>query len=344
VAQNRNPYFIWVSEIILQQTRVEQGLPYYLRFIEQFPDIKELANSSEQSVLNVWKGLGYYSRARNMHYTAVEIVEEHDGIFPKDYASLIKLKGIGTYTAAAISSICNDENVAAIDGNVTRVIARYFGLPDPIGSSGLIKKVRWISNQVIPAGNPGDYNQAMMEYGAVICTPSSPDCFTCKLSDSCYAFKNKMVTSLPTKKKAIIKKFRFLNYLHIVAPDGRILMKQRTGEDIWKNLWEFPLIESERLFEHHNIANTDILNALELESDEELQVSFKYLGMKDVKHILTHQMLNVRFFTFLITDHHGMEKLPKGYLFIDPNDNNVPVSRLIQNFLSANELFFGSDK
>ncbi len=342
--ETKDPYKIWVSEIILQQTRIDQGLPYYLRFIQQFPDVNELAKSTEQSVLNLWKGLGYYSRARNMHHTAVEIVQKHDGIFPKDYASLIRLKGIGPYTAGAISSICNNENVPAIDGNVTRVISRYFGIVDQVGSSGILKKVNWISQQIIPEEGPGDYNQALMEYGAVICTPSSPDCLACTLSETCYAFKNKLVGVLPTKKKAIIKKQRFLNYLHLVAPDGKVVMRQRTSKDIWKNLWEFPLIESDKLLNPQDISESLILTGLKKRKDTNLKVSFEYSKMKDVLHILTHQVLNVRFLTFLITNYNSELLLDNDFHLIHPNDNNVPVSRLIQNFLSANELFFGGDK
>ncbi len=340
----KDPYKIWVSEIILQQTRIDQGLPYYLKFIEAFPDVAALALSSEQAVLNLWKGLGYYSRARNMHHTALEIVQKHDGIFPKDYASLIKLKGIGTYTAGAIASICNNEVVPAIDGNVTRVISRYFGVTDPVGSSSIIKKIKWISQQILPLENTGDYNQAIMEYGAMVCTPSSPDCTACTLSELCYAYKNKLVALLPTRKKTKLKKQRFLTYLHIISPDGKIVMKQRTGKDIWKNLWDFPLIESDKLLDPRDISESMLLADSKKGNGLNDNISYKYLGMKDVLHVLTHQVLYVRFLTFKVTDP-GNNFLPgNDYHLIDPGDNNVPVSQLIQNFLGANELFFGSDK
>lgn len=323
----KDPYKIWVSEIILQQTRVDQGIPYYFRFIQQFPDISILSQASEQMVLNVWKGLGYYSRARNMHYTAHLIMKDFGGIFPANYNSLIKLKGIGPYTSAAIASICNDEIIPAIDGNVTRVLSRYFGISELIGSTLLQKKIKWISEQLMPAEAPGDYNQAMMEFGAMICTPFIPKCDTCMFQQSCYAFKNDMVGVLPTKKKTIKKRLRYLNYFHLITPDGKVAIKQRKEEDIWKNLWEFPLIESEKLIEADKLTGINIENFIK---SDELRCSFT----KDVVHILSHQILHVRFFTIYLNDIDIIDQ--EHLVLINPDDNNYPFPRLIEKFLKTN--------
>lgn len=326
------PYRIWVSEIILQQTRVDQGLPYYLKFIEHFPDVKTLAEASEQEVLNVWKGLGYYSRARHMHYTAKDVITTFKGVFPRDYDSLIRLKGIGSYTAAAISSICNFENKPAIDGNVTRVISRYFGIPDAVGSSAMYKKVLWISRQLIPDDFPGDYNQSLMEYGATVCTPAAPKCDKCILSMSCYARLNNLTGILPVKKKSIVKRNRYFNYLHIVSGKGNVILKKRTGDDIWKNMWDFPLIESDRLL---NIGEIDKRTILEFIGNE----NFVYKGMYDSIYILTHQTLHVRFITILAEDMNISTK--NDYIIADSADTSYPLPRLIENFLKRNDIFFG---
>lgn len=322
----KDPYTIWVSEIILQQTRVDQGIPYYFRFIQQFPDVRILSEASEQMVLNVWKGLGYYSRARNMHYSAHMVIKDYEGIFPANYNALIKLKGIGPYTSAAIASICNNEIIPAIDGNVIRVLSRYFGISDAIGSSQLQKKIRWISEQLMPTEAPGDYNQAMMEFGSIICTPFLPKCYSCMFQQTCYAFKNEMVGALPTKKKTIKKRVRYLNYFHLIMPNGKVAIKQRKEEDIWKNLWEFPLIESEKLIEAHNLTG---INLEEYIKSDELRCS----TTKDVVHILTHQILQVRFFTIYLNDIDFIDQ--EHLVLIYPDDNNYPFPRLIENFLKT---------
>lgn len=332
-----DPYKIWVSEIILQQTRIRQGLPYYLKFIEKFPDVNTLALATEQSVLNVWKGLGYYSRARNMHHTAMIIMETSGGVFPKDYSSLVKLKGIGKYTAAAISSICNNEIVPAIDGNVTRLISRYFGIQESVDSSIMVKKVRWISEQLIPDQNPGDYNQAMMEYGAIICKPMSPNCTVCTLSQTCFAFGNQMVEIIPGKKKVINKKHRFLNYLHFVTSDGRIIMSQRKATDIWKNLWELPLIESVALLNTEEVVRRAINVCFKEDNFDNYPISVNCTSFEDREHILTHQVLHVRFFTIRIEcADENLLILKENYIFCSPHDNNLPVPRVIENFLRKN--------
>lgn len=332
--ETAEPYRIWVSEIILQQTRVDQGLPYYMKFIDRFPDVNSLAEATEQEVLNVWQGLGYYSRARNMHLTAKKIMSHFNGIFPYDYNSLIKFKGIGSYTAAAISSVCNSESKAAIDGNVTRVLSRYFGIQDTVGSSDMIKKIRWISAQLIPEEHPGDYNQAMMEYGAVVCTPAAPRCNECALNRTCFAFNNKLTGVLPVKKKAVVKRNRYFNYLYITTYSGKVVIKKRTADDIWKNLWDFPLIESDKLLSNEEIDNIFITD---ITGNENLIFTETY----DAVHILTHQVLHIRFFTFRLSKAKLSNK--RDYVLIDPEDSSYPFPRLIENFLKRNDIFFGYD-
>ncbi|MFA6950800.1 MAG: A/G-specific adenine glycosylase [Lentimicrobiaceae bacterium] len=326
-----DPYKVWVSEIILQQTRVDQGTPYYYRFLETFPDVRSLADASEQSVLNVWKGLGYYSRARNMHLTAQKVVEVFYGVFPKDYHTLIKLKGIGAYTAAAIASRCNNEKIAAIDGNVNRVIARYFGVSDDHDKPTAKVKIALISNQLIPDNHPGDYNQAVMEYGAMVCTPALPKCDTCIFQQECYALQNDQISKLPTPKNKIQIRIRYFNYLHLMAPDGRVALNKRVGNDIWKNLWDFPLIEAERLFD-----------ANELENSEKLKtITANITGCANVKdyiYKLSHQTLNVRFFTYYLSD--LPEMAGTELVWVNPDTDKVPVPRLIEKFLLRNDIFF----
>lgn len=329
------PYQIWVSEIILQQTRIDQGLPYFNRFIDTFPDVRSLAEATEQEVLYIWKGLGYYTRARNMHYTAQDVVTNQNGVFPSKYDELIKLKGIGSYTAAAIASICSDEVKPAVDGNVIRVLSRYFGLTEAAGSSALLKKVRWISNQLIPPVNPGDYNQAMMEYGALICTPVSPECAECELSKSCFSFKNGMTAQLPTKKKTIVKTIRYFNYIHLVTNSGEIVIRKRDDNDIWRNLWDFPLLENSSLLGPENIV--PFVEKL-LNDGTEL----KFNGYHDTSHILSHQTLYVRFFTFRINE--ASDLVPDNpYITVHPESSTYPFPRLIENFLKRNDIFFGYD-
>lgn len=329
--ETSDPYKIWISEVILQQTRVEQGLPYYYKFLEQFPDVVTLAQASEQQVLNLWKGLGYYTRARNLHKTAQQVIELHGSVFPGDYDTLIKLKGIGSYTAAAISSICSDEPKPAIDGNVTRVLSRYFGLNDVVGSSALLKKVRWISTQIIPNDHPGDYNQAMMEYGARVCTPITPRCESCQVRNTCYAFENKMTTILPVKKKPVKKKNRFFNYLVLLTETGKIAINKRILDDIWQNLWDFPLLESDKLLEGKDIPN--IIGRTYGFSNLPL------LQTVDSLHVLTHQTLYIRFFILKIREQDLKDS--KGLVLISSDESGYPIPRVIENFLKRIDIFFG---
>ncbi|HLN53584.1 MAG TPA: A/G-specific adenine glycosylase [Lentimicrobium sp.] len=351
--ESSDPYKIWISEVILQQTRVEQGLPYYFRFLEAFPDIKALAGASEQDVLYTWKGLGYYSRARNMHHTAQIVMSAHKGNFPGNYTELIKLKGIGDYTAAAISSICQNEVHPAVDGNVIRVISRFFGVTEKSGS--LQRKIILdISRENISKDNPGEYNQAVMEFGAKLCTPAAPGCSICDLRLSCYAFKNKMTTLLPSKKEKIKRKTRYFNYFHFITPDGKVVIQKRTKKDIWLNLWEFPLVEANILFKPEEaiallVENPDIVISPESQTVQagsqasqthNYQVSnvYDFIDYYDYKHQLTHQILEIRFLSFRVKT--ILSELNNNKVLANPHEHIYPLPRVIEKFLERNDYFF----
>jgi A/G-specific adenine glycosylase len=329
--KTRNPYFIWVSEIILQQTRIGQGLDYYLRFVDTFPDVSALAKASEQQVLEVWKGLGYYSRARNMHFTAQQVIEDFEGVFPSTFDTLISLKGIGQYTAAAIASICSGEPEPVVDGNVVRVFSRIFGFESPVGSTKIFKDVREKSKSFITDSDPGTYNQAVMEFGALFCKPKNPQCETCIFKDECYAFKNNRVEKLPLPKTDKPKRDRWLNYLVVVTPQG-LLMKQRGIKDIWANLWEFPLLESDRLITVDEAIQW-IDDERSLPDGTEI-VKFE----KDFQHILTHQRIFARFFIawtkqeVVLQDSVHRRVIHKDFI------QELPVSRLIDKFIDESSL------
>ena len=239
-----DPYKIWISEIILQQTRVNQGIGYYERFISAFPDVHILANAERDSVLKLWQGLGYYSRADNLHETSKHISGELKGNFPSAYDELIKLKGIGPYTAAAIASIAFNRPVAAIDGNIKRVISRIFLIPGDLNSNQVMKQIEVLSRSILDKINPGRHNQAMMELGATVCLPGNPKCFECPVNIHCSAFKENLVQEFPEKylKKTVTE--RYFIYLILLSEDGKTLIRKRKEGDIWKGLYEFPLIET----------------------------------------------------------------------------------------------------
>ena len=239
----KDPYAIWLSEIILQQTRVAQGMDYYLRFITSYPDIYSFASATEDEIMKLWQGLGYYSRARFMMETAKDIISRHNGKFPSSYEGLIKLKGIGSYTAAAIASISFNEAISAVDGNVLRVFSRYAGIPESIEKEQVKNSVRNSLNQLIDPKKPAQFNQAMIELGAILCTPRSPDCKNCPLSSGCYAALNNLQEEFPVKKAKMKPKSRYFHYL-IIESGGKYPIHKRTGQDIWKALYEFPLVET----------------------------------------------------------------------------------------------------
>jgi A/G-specific adenine glycosylase len=283
-----NPYLIWLSEIILQQTRVEQGLPYYVRFMEKYPDVTSFAAAPEDDILKLWQGLGYYSRGRNMLKTAQYIQEHYNGKFPQSYDDLIKLKGIGEYTAAAISSFSANEAKAVVDGNVYRVLARYFGIDDAINSTIGKKKFQAVADELLNKQHPALHNQAMMEFGAIVCKPKNPACGVCPVRTGCFAFINNATTTLPVKLKTVKIRERFLNYF-LITDGETILMNKRGEDDIWANMYDLPLIETS--------------SALAIEELMSLPETIEYFGVNPTiidivspkKHVLTHQHLYVRF-------------------------------------------------
>lgn len=240
--KSQNPYHIWLSEIILQQTRVEQGTPYFNRFIERFPTLVALALASEDEVLKLWEGLGYYSRARNMHQTAKHIAFERDGVFPNSYQDIRSLKGVGDYTAAAIASFAFDLPYAVVDGNVFRVLARFFGIQTPTDTTAGKKEFQHLAQILLDKTQPAAYNQAIMDFGAVCCVPKSPNCPTCPLHNTCHAFQNRLVETLPIKSKRLQKRTRYFHYL-LFDWQGHLLIEKRIEKDIWQGLYQFPLLE-----------------------------------------------------------------------------------------------------
>ena len=307
-----NPYPIWLSEIILQQTRVAQGLPYFNSFIEHFPTIFDFAAANEQEVLKLWQGLGYYSRARNMHKTAQYIVSELAGEFPTSYVDLLQLNGIGPYTAAAIASFSFNEVVPVVDGNVYRVLSRYFGIETDISSSRARKEFFDLAQLLISKDNPAMFNQAIMEFGALQCVPQNPNCSACILSDACVALQKNKVSNLPVKLKKTKVTQRFLNYLIYMDDDHTTVVNKRTQKGIWQNLYEFPFIETEK-----DTTEEEMLKIIKFQNTEnEIDKIFLYNDSKII-HKLSHQNLTLRFYNIKITDKIAMgtpidalEKLP----------------------------------
>ncbi len=274
-----NPYFIWLSEIILQQTRVDQGLPYFEKFANHYPSVYELANAEEQNILNDWQGLGYYSRARNLHKTAKEIVTLYNGVFPDNYKDLLKLTGIGPYTAAAISSFAFDEVKAVVDGNVYRVLSRIFDIEEAIDSTMGKKTFDKLANELIDSTQPATYNQAIMEFGALQCVPVNPNCEICPLRMQCLSFKNKTITERPVKSKKTKVTPRYFVYEIKVNKSNKFILEKREGKDIWQGLYQFPLKEfASQVEKDHYIEN--------LKSD---------FVSKEYKHILSHQRILATF-------------------------------------------------
>ena len=241
--RTRDPYRIWLSEVILQQTRVAQGMEYYLRFTERFPDVASLAAAPEDEVLKLWQGLGYYSRARNLRAAAREVVERFGGVFPRSLDDVRSLRGVGDYTAAAICSAAYDAPCAVVDGNVYRVLSRLFDLAEPIDTTAGKRAFACLAQSQLDAAHPGRYNQAIMDFGAIQCTPASPRCEACPLSESCLALAAGTVADRPVKRGKTRVRDRWFNYLHVASGD-RVLLHRREGRDIWQGLYEFPLIET----------------------------------------------------------------------------------------------------
>ena len=285
--ENKNPYSIWLSEIILQQTQVIQGLPYYEKFMRNFPKVEDLANANEEEILKLWQGLGYYSRARNLHFAAKQIVSEYSAKFPNNYKELLKLKGVGDYTASAIASIAFGEVVPTVDGNVLRVISRIFDVDTPVDTSKGKNEIKKFMFELIDVRNPGDFNQAVMELGAKVCKPKNPDCMGCPVQTKCLSFEKQNFLERPVKSKKIKVEKLFIDFLYLYNENG-FVMQQRDDKGIWKKLFELPSVFSKKEF-------SDIYHLEDLR-DKYSNLRNEILFVKSTKHKLTHRNLNIRFF------------------------------------------------
>jgi len=281
----KNPYYIWLSEIILQQTRVEQGLPYFEKFKSTFPTVFDLAKAPSDQVMKLWEGLGYYSRARNLHFTAKFIATELNGVFPNTHAAILGLKGVGPYTAAAIASFAFGLPHAVVDGNVFRVLSRVFGIETPIDTTLGKKEFNKLADILLAKDKPAVYNQAIMDFGATQCTPANPNCPICPMQKHCTAFSKKLIATLPVKSKKIKKRDRFFNYLVFKNADTVVLNK-RQQKDIWLNLYDFPLVEASSLLSEKELLKHEVFQKI---------VGTQAFTIKKVskpfKQLLTHQKI-----------------------------------------------------
>lgn len=314
-----DPYKIWLSEIILQQTRVAQGTGYYLNFARQFPTVQDLAVASEQEVLRLWQGLGYYSRARNLHFTAKWIVENSNGIFPATFPELLKLKGVGDYTAAAIASIAFHQAVPAIDGNAFRVYARYFNIDLDISLPKTKKYFFELGKKIIDPGRPGDFNQAVMELGATICLPQNPLCEICPVNESCEASAKNKVHQLPVKSKKVKVANRYFHFFEI--SDGlNYLMVKRQKKDVWEGLFTFPLIET--------------IDSEWITTDSYL-VEFTFKKSHEMIHILTHQRLHIQFWRSMVNSKqlNSLSKNLDAQIYKAEHLDKLPLPRPMEKYL-----------
>ena len=310
--ETNDAYAIWLSEVILQQTRIAQGMSYWERFMTQWPTVNDLAAATENEVLKAWQGLGYYSRARNLHTAAQQVVAL--GGFPQTFKELKTLKGVGDYTAAAIASIAFGEPVAVVDGNVYRVLSRYFGIDTPIDSTEGKKEFQALAQSLLPINEPADYNEAIMDFGATQCTPNSPHCSACPLCETCVAFREQRINELPVKSKKVKQRERHFTYLYIEY-EGKIAVHQRGAGDIWQGLWEFP--QAEQL----------------TSSEDSAWENEAQLLQKRVKHILTHQILLADIYLWRPKIR---PQLPSEFIWIEKQDlENYALPRLIEILLKA---------
>lgn len=322
--ETADPYKIWLSEVILQQTRVVQGLPYYQQFVTVYPTVRHLACAPEQEVLRLWQGLGYYTRARNLHKCAKSIADGFEGKFPETFERLLLLPGIGEYTAAAIASFAFDEAVAVLDGNVFRVLARLFGIETPVNSPEGRKTFRQLANELIPKSNPGLHNQAMMEFGALFCTPRDPQCADCPVKDRCVAYRQNLVRLLPVKTPGRKSRKRYFFYL-VVQKENLMLMRKREEKDIWNGLFDFFLIEKKKPVKAKDLMAENEHRKWFRKTDE-VTVSKIY------KHTLTHQTIHCRFI-HIKTSSPGFP-LKGGLSFYSPGQiERLPKPALISRFL-----------
>ncbi len=321
------PYKIWLSEIILQQTQISQGTAYYLKFIETYPTVFDLAKAEEQDILLLWQGLGYYSRARNLLHTAKEIVRIYKGKFPDNFNDLIKLKGIGEYTASAILSICFKKVYPAVDGNVLRIISRIFGIREPINQASGKKQVTEKCKTLICKENPGDFNQALMDFGSSVCKKSNPNCANCIFNNACEAYQHDIVSELPVKTNTKAKITEYFNYFILAGADEILIQKRTSG--IWKNLYEFPLIVSGKRIS----VKTVKAQFKELYS---LPDECKFTSVSEpVKHVLSHKTLFVRFYFLQELSEKQFLKIRDSGNFLKIKQKNLsdyPFPQIIRNF------------
>lgn len=320
--ETKNPYWVWLSEIMLQQTRIAQGLNYFLKFKQAFPTVHDLAKASETEVLKLWQGLGYYSRARNLHQTAQFISEKKNGVFPDNYKDLIQLKGVGDYTASAIASICFNKPEAVVDGNVYRVLARYFGIKTPINSAKGNKKFKILAQSLLDKDQPGIFNQAIMDFGSIQCKPVNPNCSSCPLSLSCVALEKNLIKELPVKEKKGNIRNRFFNYLVFVTKDGKTILELRREKGIWQGLYEFPLVELKT-------SSTDLLTSKEFLSRVPNNTKVTLFNHQPIIHKLSHQHLYTHFWKI------ELERYSKATIpFQEISQYPVPIliAKFIQDF------------
>ena len=289
--KNKDPYSVWLSEIILQQTKIQQGLPYYTKFIDKYPDVFSLANALEHDILKLWEGLGYYSRARNLHKTAKIVALDFDGIFPTTFLQLLKLPGIGKYTASAISSICYEERQAVLDGNVFRLLSRYFDIDTPINSSLGIKSFERLSYKLLPKINIGDYNQGLMDFGSIVCKPKLAKCDICILQDGCSAHAKNKIYLLPVKNKKNKVLTKHLNFLILIYGDNKTKIEQRDDKGIWPNLYQFPLIETDEELNINKLNQSPEILKMLPKSNYEVEL----INPKAEIHNLSHRKLFIHY-------------------------------------------------
>lgn len=320
----KDPYKIWLSEVILQQTQVAQGLSYYYRFVEAYPEVKHLAKAPEDEVLKHWQGLGYYSRARNLHQAAKTIVKDYKGRFPADYPAIRGLKGVGDYTAAAIASFAYNLPYAVLDGNVYRVLSRIFGIATAIDSTAGKKEFQALADRLLDQKNPADHNQAIMEFGSQYCKPVNPACDACIFKSRCFAFQNNLVSALPAKEKKVKIRPRVFNYLVIGDKNKRFLLRKRGGNDIWQGLYEFPLLETTEVLQSDQVLKNPALKQL---CSGKTVLLFE---SKAYKHILSHQHLQAKFFVIRTN---GNFRHENGISCNYNELNSYAFPRLIEKFL-----------
>lgn len=327
--KTKDPYKIWLSEIILQQTRVQQGTPYYIKFVTEFPTVHDLAEATEDKVLSAWEGLGYYSRARNLHASAKIISLELNGVFPSNYDEILKLKGVGPYTAAAIASFAFDQECAVVDGNVQRVISRVFGIEEPIDTTKGKKEIEQLASELIHQQKPAAYNQAIMDFGATLCKPKKPFCNDCPMKNQCYAFKKNKVELLPIKIKKIKKRTRYFHYL-IIEESEKILIEKRGSGDIWQGLYQFPLIET---------TEAKLLNEKEIKQTIEkfdLKLRDVPIISKAFQQQLTHQKIIARFYLCKVEN---IEENKEKILVERNNLVNFAFPKIINCYLDDNSVY-----